>query len=152
MGSQPDSHEFLTFELPYKHQSGTGLMSNHILLDPVVTGLMIDAVVGPDAKDKYSRWPTEWIDGNKSDVVYIPGSHNDELHPIIIIIIIEVQPSVNKELILGLMSYAISAYREDKKQPPILMIFEVTKRTTRSKSIHCSRNIQVKLGLISVIL
>ena len=136
MGSQLDSQELLAFELPYKHRSGTDLMLKHILLDLVVKGGVINTLVGPDAKDKYSPWPAERLYGNKSDVVYISSAHNAELHPTIT----RVQHFVNNVFILRLMSYAVSACRENKKQPPIVMTFiissikyEVTKRTTRSK-------------------
>ncbi|KAI9490306.1 hypothetical protein BDB00DRAFT_769137 [Zychaea mexicana] len=136
MAAPVHSQELHSFLLPHKHRPGTDLMSKHVLLDPTVMGIVIDTVVSPEAKKQYSPWPTEWVDGNRSDVLYIPNTHNDELHPIIV----EVQHTVNNDFILRLMSYAISAYREHNKRPLIVITFavssikyEVTKKTIRNK-------------------
>ncbi|KAI7859344.1 hypothetical protein BDC45DRAFT_497398 [Circinella umbellata] len=111
-------------------------MSKHILLDPAVINMVIDALINPNARNHYSPRPTEWPNPTISDVLYLPNSPNDNFPPVLI----EVQHMVDNDFILRLMTYAISVYRQYNKAPPIILTFvissmkyEVSKKTTRSK-------------------
>ncbi|CEI96304.1 hypothetical protein G6F70_000610 [Rhizopus microsporus] len=59
-------------------------MPKHILLDPTVVNIVVETILGPNSKDQYSPWPTEWPNRTVSDILYLPNSSEDNFPPILI--------------------------------------------------------------------
>jgi hypothetical protein len=121
--------------MAHQHRPGTDLMSKQILLNPTIINMVVETVLGPDAKNQYTPWPNRSI----SDVLYLPNSQNDGNFPPVLI---EVQHTIDNDFVLRLMTYAISVYRQYNQKPPILITFaissmkyEVSKKTTRNKRL-----------------
>ncbi|ORE06063.1 hypothetical protein BCV72DRAFT_305911 [Rhizopus microsporus var. microsporus] len=109
----------LTFRLPQDRLPGSDLISKFILKENKIVDLITQAILDVPSGTYTAVAPTEWSDGTRSDVVYIPRlSINKSLPPFLI----EVQRIVGESFMQRVIHYCIHINRAfDRK--PIVLIF-----------------------------
>ncbi|CEP17351.1 hypothetical protein [Parasitella parasitica] len=81
-------------------------MSKLILNKDDVINIVVSAITGDNASNKYSTKPTEWPDFKRSDVLYCPSSRKDlKCHPPLLI---EIQYSADMNFFRRLVDYSLS--------------------------------------------
>lgn len=111
--------DLLTFRLPQDRLPGSDLISKAILKENNVVDLITRAILDVPNGTYTAVAPTEWSDGTRSDVVYIPRlSISKSLPPFLI----EVQRTVRESFMQRVIHYCIHINRAfDRK--PIVLIF-----------------------------
>ncbi|KAG1446004.1 hypothetical protein G6F55_011725 [Rhizopus delemar] len=96
-------------------------MSKFLLLDQTVINLIVKSLLGandvPD--DLYTAGQTDWVDGSKSDALYISRLETTDVIPPILI---EVQNKVNQDFISRLIRYCTFVYSHYKFLPIVFVI------------------------------
>ena len=124
-----DEDSLLTFRLPLNYLPGQDILSKRILNNQRVINLITTSLLQLKI-DTYSNAATEWRNGTRCDVLYLPEIPlRNSLPPILI----EVQQNVNELFMRRLMMYSLNVVSTHVHSPlPIVLIFCINKVTPQS--------------------
>ncbi|CEI91192.1 hypothetical protein RMCBS344292_05490 [Rhizopus microsporus] len=124
-----DEDDLLTFRLPLNYLSGQDILSRRILNDQHDINLITTSLLQVKI-DTYNNAATEWRNGTRCDVLYLPETAlRNSLPPILI----EIQRNVNEVFMRRLMMYALNVVVTHARSPlPIVLIFCIDKVTPQA--------------------
>ncbi|KAG0862805.1 hypothetical protein G6F16_012265 [Rhizopus arrhizus] len=113
--------------LPFELRPGTDVTSKFIMNDKTVKNIIIHELLGSNISNNlYHSASTEWSDGTKSDVLYVPTEVNNDQPPILI----EIQNSVDQAFMIRLIQYCTRVY-ERFQVLPVVLVFVVVKFSSK---------------------
>ncbi|KAI9468491.1 MAG: hypothetical protein EXX96DRAFT_624112 [Benjaminiella poitrasii] len=117
---------------PFELRPGTDVTSKFIMNDKTVKNIIIHELLGSNISNNlYHSASTEWSDGTKSDVLYVPTEVNNDQPPILI----EIQNSVDQAFMIRLIQYCTRVY-ERFQVLPVVLVFVVEVNFISAKSIE----------------
>ncbi|KAI8637098.1 hypothetical protein BD408DRAFT_486451 [Parasitella parasitica] len=113
--------------LPFELRPDTDGTSKFIMNDKTVKNIIIHELLGSNISNNlYHSASTEWSDGTKSDVLYVPAEVNNDQPPILI----EIQNSVDQAFMIRLIQYCTRVY-ERFQVLPVVLVFVVVKFSSK---------------------
>ncbi|GAN01776.1 hypothetical protein MAM1_0012d01211 [Mucor ambiguus] len=106
------------FKLPLKWRLGTDLLSKMLLCEPKVIDLVAHSLGTDMSANNYTISPTEWADGIRSDIMYMPQTLTKSMS----LILLEIQYNIDQEFMLKLIKYSSNAFNRYKILPIVLIV------------------------------
>lgn len=86
-----------------------------------------------EAKDQYSPWPTQWPNGQISDIAYMPNHSNQAFPPITV----EVQQVIDLKSMFQIISYCHQLFNQCDVVP-VAQINQINKRVEiATRKFYC---------------
>ncbi|KAI7854958.1 hypothetical protein BDC45DRAFT_535087 [Circinella umbellata] len=112
-------------------------MSKRILENKEVMNIVLAGVVGDHAKDQYVQQGREWLDGKRTNILYIPVKPSSDMPPVIV----EVQNTVDNSFIRRLQQYCSHVYNQQGDIDPVVLTLCV--ETVRTELANDFENSEV---------